>query len=191
MSYNLAEAPAWSFVTGSLWDLPATAPEREQSLFSALVDREVAVVTISGTEQWSHLCAPICASSCFISQVRQQYPCIRCSSEVPHGCGCKSSKRVQLSWQDAWKLSSDLATQEAFLSAVASLGFYSHDMTQNSLLSTGKSSLKRFRSCLMQKQYTTDESQVSFICCIWIKSHIHIRGFTMWSAPSTSEPWFW
>lgn len=35
-------------------------------------------------------------------------------------------KRVQLSWQDAWKLSTDLATQEALLSAVSSLGFCSH-----------------------------------------------------------------
>lgn len=104
-------------------------------------------------QHWSPLSAPICASSCFISQVRQRYPCIKRSSEAPCGSGCKSSKRVQLSWQDAWKLSSDLATQEASLSAVGSLGFCSHDITQYCLLSVGKFTLKWFRSWLVQKQY--------------------------------------
>lgn len=38
-----------------------------------------------------------------LSLPRQRYPCISRSCQAPHGRGCKSSKRVQLSWQDAWK----------------------------------------------------------------------------------------
>lgn len=103
------------------------------------------------TPHWSPLSAPLCASSCFFSQVKQRYSCIKRSSEAPRGSGCKSPKRAQLSWQDAWKLSSGLATQEDFLSAVGSSGLCSHDMTQCCLLSVGKFSLKRFRGCLVQK----------------------------------------
>lgn len=152
----------FSLVAGNHWWVVVNIWEGKQeqrseaAIFSAghVILHEVAVVTISGTERCSHLCRPICVSSCFISQVRQLYLCIRHSSKAPHGCGCKSSKRVQLSWQDAWKLSSDLATQEVFLSAVSSLGFCSHDMRQKSTLFMGKSSPKRLRRCLMQKQYS-------------------------------------
>lgn len=76
----------------------------KEHLFCALADRKVAIPV---HRHRSPLCGHLC-----LSLPRQTYPCIRCSCEAPHGRGCKSSKRVQLSWQDAWELSSHLATQE-------------------------------------------------------------------------------
>lgn len=104
---------------------------------------------------------PPCAPSCFFSQVRRRYPCIRHSSEAAHGSCCNSSKRVQLYWQDAWKLSSDLATQEAFLPAVGFLGFCSHDMTQNCFVQ--KFGMKTFRSCYRNSAVSVIHNREKYI----------------------------
>lgn len=126
----------------------------------------VCMVAVPMCRHWSPFSMPICASSCLISQVRQRYSCIRQSSEAHRDCGCKPSKRVQLSWQDAWELSSDLATQEAFLSAFGSLGFCSHDMTQYCSLSTWKFSPKDtevvwYRNSEVNVILTDEETQIS------------------------------